>query len=94
MLGLWLVGGLVALCGALSYGELGRRLPAGRRRVRVPVAALSPRPGLPLRLGLVLRRLLGAHRRLGHRLLRVPDPGLPRPAPSRPLPRAGRGRGS
>ncbi len=27
MLGLWLVGGLVALCGALSYGELGAAFP-------------------------------------------------------------------
>jgi APA family basic amino acid/polyamine antiporter len=27
MLGLWVVGGLVALCGALSYGELGATIP-------------------------------------------------------------------
>jgi APA family basic amino acid/polyamine antiporter len=27
MLGLWLVGGLIALCGALSYGELGAAFP-------------------------------------------------------------------
>ncbi|MBM3304931.1 MAG: amino acid permease [Candidatus Aminicenantes bacterium] len=27
MLGLWVVGGLVALCGALSYGELGAAIP-------------------------------------------------------------------
>ena len=27
MLGLWVVGGLVALCGALSYGELGAAFP-------------------------------------------------------------------
>src|SRR5512136_1266138 len=27
MLGLWLAGGLVALCGALSYGELGAAIP-------------------------------------------------------------------
>lgn len=27
MLGLWLVGGIIALCGALSYGELGAAMP-------------------------------------------------------------------
>jgi APA family basic amino acid/polyamine antiporter len=27
MMGLWIVGGLIALCGALSYGELGARYP-------------------------------------------------------------------
>ncbi|MDP3180802.1 MAG: amino acid permease, partial [Bacteroidota bacterium] len=27
MLGLWVVGGIIALCGALSYGELGAAMP-------------------------------------------------------------------
>jgi APA family basic amino acid/polyamine antiporter len=31
MLGLWAVGGRLALCGALSYGELGAAIPRQRR---------------------------------------------------------------
>ena len=27
MMALWLIGGLIALCGALSYGELGAAMP-------------------------------------------------------------------
>ncbi len=27
MLGLWVIGGIIALCGALSYGELGAAMP-------------------------------------------------------------------
>src|SRR6056297_4349536 len=27
MLGLWVVGGIIALCGAISYGELGANIP-------------------------------------------------------------------
>src|SRR4030065_1267780 len=51
MLALWLVGGLVALCGALSYGELGAAFPhAGGENAFLstpppPHAARPPRPG-------------------------------------------------
>ncbi|MCK7461678.1 MAG: amino acid permease [Sphingobacterium sp.] len=78
MIGLWLFGGLIALCGALSYGELGAAFPQAGGEYAFLSRLYHPRPRLPLRLGLVLRRLLRAHRRLGHRLLRIPDPGLPR----------------
>ena len=48
MLGLWLAGGLIALCGALSYGELGAAFPrpAGNtpssRGSTIPSSASSP----------------------------------------------------
>ena len=57
---LWTIGGIVALCGVFSYGELGAMFPALERRVQLPGPGLSP--GLRFRGGLGIgdRRLRGA----------------------------------
>src|SRR5258708_28312154 len=44
----WLIGGAIALIGALSYAELGAMMQAGRRRIRVFARGLAPRRRLPL----------------------------------------------
>ena len=79
---LWVVGGLVALCGALTPGRtLGGAAAIGRRIRHLP-RGLRAAPGLPGGLGLVPVRLLGPDRRGG--LGRVELPAGPSGARRRP----------
>ena len=79
MLILWVVGGVIALCGALTLAELSAALPRIGRRLRLPVRGVRPAGGVPLGLGLVPDRLRRADRGLGVGLGEV----SPRAAPSR-----------
>ena len=60
------------------------QFPQFRRRICLPDARLRTDLGIHDRLGLVLRRLLRAHRRRRAGLLGLPGLLLPRPASSRP----------
>ena len=40
---LWVLGGIAALCGALTYGELGTALPRSGGEYHLGVALLEPR---------------------------------------------------
>ena len=72
MLALWVVGGVVALCGALTLCRAVGRPAAVRGRLRLPVRGVRPAGGLPVGLGLVPDRLRRADRGLGVGLGEVP----------------------
>ena len=52
LIALWVVGGIAALCGALSYAELATALPAVRRRISLPLQDLPSVGWLSLRVDL------------------------------------------
>src|SRR3954470_21115637 len=62
MLALWVVGGVLALCGALTLCELSAALPRSGGRLRLPLRGVRPAGGLPVGLGLVRDRLRRADR--------------------------------
>ncbi len=71
MMLVWVVGGVVALCGALTLAELAAHLPASRRDLRLPQRGLRAAAGLPGRLAVAGDRArLDRRRRPG--LRRVP----------------------
>ena len=56
----WGVGGLVAIAGAASYGQLVRHLPESGRRVFVPFARCTSVIRMHCRLGVANRWIYGA----------------------------------
>ncbi len=60
MLALWLAGGIIALCGALSYGELGAAIPKAGGEYAFLSKLFHPGVRVPERLGLFFRGVLGA----------------------------------
>ena len=72
ILACWSVGALFAFAGALSYSELGDQFSQLGRGVRVPDARVRAGVGLHDRVGIVFRRLLGAHRGHGAGLFGLP----------------------
>ena len=92
LLAVWLAGGLITLCGALSFAELGAMYPQAGGPVHLPPRGLRPGRGLPFRLGLFRVHHVRRTGRPGRRLRRIP--GLVRPGPldrPRPLPARGPG---
>ncbi|MCK7505845.1 MAG: amino acid permease [Desulfobacterales bacterium] len=90
LLAVWLAGGLITLCGALSFAELGAMFPqAGGQYIYLP-RGLRRRGGLPLRLGLFRLHHVRRPGRPGRSFRRVPGfvPARaldePRPVPDRP----------
>ena len=65
MLGLWLVGGVVALCGAMTVAELAAALPASGGDYVYLLRGVRPGGGVSVGMGLVPDRLRGADRGLG-----------------------------
>ena len=51
LLAAWVVGGLLAMAGGLTFAETGLDVPAHRRHVRLPRGGVRPGVGVPLRLG-------------------------------------------
>ena len=68
---IWVVGGAIALTGALSYVELAINFPRSGGELRLPVGSLGTGLGLHRRLGQLLRGLFRPHRRGGTGDLRV-----------------------
>ena len=68
---LWIVGGIAALCGALSYARARRRAAALGRRIQLSVAHLRAQHRLRRRVDLGDRRLRGARRAGGHGVRRL-----------------------
>ena len=58
----WVVGGVLSLLGALTYGELGAMKPEAGGLYVYLRDAFGPLPGLPLRLDLLLRHRAPARR--------------------------------
>ena len=50
MLGVWVLGGVITLCGALSLAELAAALPRDRRVLRLSARGLGTADGVPVRL--------------------------------------------
>ena len=76
----WGVGAVCALAGAFCYSELGVNFPSSGGEYVYLTASLRPDLGIHDRLGLILRRLFGAHRGRGSGLLRLPRVFLSRVA--------------
>ena len=72
MLALWVVGGVLALCGAPDAVRALRRTAALRRRLRLPVRSVRPARGFLVGLGLVSDRLRRADRGFGFRGGEIP----------------------
>ena len=77
----WAVMGAMAICGALCYGALAARYPAGRRRLRLPAGSVRAARGLPLRLEVPAGDGSRDHRRPRDRVRELR--GLHRPARQR-----------
>ena len=56
MLLLWVLGGITAVCGALTLAELSAALPKNGRRLRLPLRSLRPVAGVFVGLGFVFHR--------------------------------------
>ena len=71
VLGIWVVGGIVALAGCHGVCRAGDEHSASRRGVRLPAGGLGTRLGVPERLGFVLCGIFRAHRGDGNRIFGV-----------------------
>ena len=65
MLFLWVLGGITAVCGALTLAELSAALPTDGRRLRLPLRSLRPVAGVLVGLGFVLHRVCRSQRGVG-----------------------------
>ena len=65
MLGLWLLGGIVALCGAMTVAELAAAHARVGGRLRLPARGVRPGGGVLVGVGFVPDRLRGADRGVG-----------------------------
>ena len=94
----WVVGGVVALIGALCYGELGHRRPRAGGGYVYLREAWGALPGVPLRLGASAGDRHGGHRGGGGHLRglrRSRSRGCPTPSPPpSPSPRSCSSQGS
>ncbi len=77
---LWTVGGIVALCGVFSYGELGAMFPRSSGEYNFLGRAYHPGLRLSRRLGVGDRWLRSACRACGDGVRRIREIGRPRSA--------------
>ena len=61
LLALWAVGGIAAVCGAMTYAELGAAMPRSGGEYNFPHTNLSPCCRLCVRLGFSNGRICGAY---------------------------------
>ena len=74
---IWVVGAVFALVRRVLLFGAGGQFSEFRRRIRLSDARLRSHLGLHVRLGLVLRRIFGAHRGGGAGVFRLPGLLLP-----------------